>query len=222
MIRLKRNQLREIDRRAIEDYHIPGIVLMENAARSFVELLSTHVDPRDLSVTIVCGGGNNGGDGFAIARHLHNRGSHVDLVLATHAEFRGDALTNRKIAEAMGIESTCVEGAEDVINKHAVDLLIDAVFGTGLSRPVDSDMGILFAIMNECGLPVIAVDVPSGLDCDTGEPLGACVRATRTITFVAEKIGFANPASKQYTGEVVVGDIGCPRELIEAVAKQKL
>jgi NAD(P)H-hydrate epimerase len=77
----------------------------------------------------------------------------------------------------------------------------------------------LVEIMNESGLPIVAIDVPSGLDCDSGESPGACVRATQTVSFLAEKVGFANPASKQYTGEVTVGDIGCPRELIEEVAK---
>jgi NAD(P)H-hydrate epimerase len=84
---------------------------------------------------------------------------------------------------------------------------------------VQGDIAIVLQMINECGMPVLAIDVPSGMDCDTGEPLGVCVRATKTVTFVAEKAGFANPDSKQYTGEVIVGDIGCPRELIEEVTR---
>lgn len=108
--------------------------------------------------------------------------------------------------------------AEDVVNANAVDLIIDALFGTGLVAAPKPDHRRLIELINECGLPVLSVDLPSGMDCDTGEPLGACVKATRTVTFVAEKAGFANPASKQYTGEITIGDIGCPRELIERVA----
>jgi NAD(P)H-hydrate epimerase len=119
----------------------------------------------------------------------------------------------------MGIENVDFHDSEDVVNAHAVDIVIDALFGTGLSRQPDADMTKLIEVMNRSGLPIVAIDLPSGLDCDSGEALGACIRATRTVTFVAEKVGFANPASKQYTGEITVGDIGCPRELIEEVAK---
>jgi len=97
------------------------------------------------------------------------------------------------------------------------DLLIDALFGTGLTKPPRDPRLIERMIHHET--PILAVDLPSGMDCDTGEPLGpACVRATRTVTFVAEKIGFANPNARQYLGEVTVADIGCPRDLIDAVA----
>jgi NAD(P)H-hydrate epimerase len=220
MIRLTRAQVREIDKLAIERYHIPGIVLMENAARAVTDVIASVVTLADASVAIVCGGGNNGGDGLAVARHLHNRGAHVDLVLAAApAKLRGEALVNWQIVAAMGIENVDFHDSEDIVNPHAVDVVVDGLFGTGLSRAPDSDMTKLVEIMNESGLPIVAIDVPSGLDCDSGEPPGACVRATQTVSFVAEKIGFANPASKQYTGEVTVGDIGCPRELIEEVAK---
>ncbi len=95
---------------------------------------------------------------------------------------------------------------------------MDAVFGTGLDRPPREPFAAVAEAVDEVGLPVLAVDVPSGLDCDTGEPLGACMAASRTVTFVAEKVGFANPSAAQYLGRVTVGDIGCPRELVDAVA----
>jgi NAD(P)H-hydrate epimerase len=96
-------------------------------------------------------------------------------------------------------------------------LIIDAIFGTGLDRPPTGDAARAIEEINRSGVKVLAIDVPSGLDCDTGEPLGPCVRANRTVTFVAEKFGFAQPQAKEFTGEVIVADIGCPRELIEMI-----
>jgi NAD(P)H-hydrate epimerase len=208
-IRLTRAQVREVDRLAIEEFHIPGIVLMENAARSVVDV-AVQMAPQNGDVVIICGGGNNGGDGFAVARHLHNRGLGVRIV-STAGDLKGDALINFRIAEMMGIP----------IDRfwHDSELIIDALFGTGLTRPPHEDAAAVIGQMNQAGVPILAIDLPSGLDCDTGEPLGACVRATRTVTFVAEKSGFANPASRIYTGEVIVGDIGCPREFIERVRR---
>jgi NAD(P)H-hydrate epimerase len=217
-IRLTRAQVREIDRRAIEEYHIPGVVLMENAARAVVDAAAEMMHGIDRpAVLVICGGGNNGGDGLAVARHLHNRGWRVELSLAASAEsYRGEALTNWQIVQAMGLPITSIEDAGSVL-KARMNLLVDALFGTGLSAPPRDYRAIEIMVGHD--VPVLAVDIPSGLDCDTGVPLGpACVRATRTVTFVAEKAGFANPMSRQYLGDVTVGDIGCPRELIEAVA----
>jgi NAD(P)H-hydrate epimerase len=215
MIRLTREQVREIDRRSIEEYHIPGIVLMENAAWHAAHC-ARWILPRDKrsTILIICGGGNNGGDGLAVARLLHNLGKTVRVVLANPVErYTGDALTNLRIVQAMNLpiwpagqdQSPAVEGE--------FDLVVDALFGTGLTTAPRDTRWIDY--MNSQPAPVLAIDVPSGLDCDTGYPLGACVRAKRTITFVAEKKGFANPESAQYTGRIEVGDIGCPRELIE-------
>ena len=218
-IRLTRAQVREIDRRATEEYHIPGIVLMENAARAVtdaaVEMLGGVLDAK---VLIVCGGGNNGGDGLAVARHLHNRGVRVSIALATDTPLRGDAETNLRIVQAMRIPSTTIADADAALARGEADLVIDALFGTGLSAaPRDTQP---LDVMNSHGVPVLSIDLPSGLDCDTGQPLtAACVRAARTVTFVAEKVGFANPLARQYLGRVTVGDIGCPRALIESVAR---
>lgn len=212
MLRLTRAQVREVDRRAIDDYHIPGIVLMENAARSLLASAWEMLERRAQPVVIVCGGGNNGGDGLAVARHLHNRGCLVEIALATDPmKFTGDALTSWRIVQAMHLP---------IGWRSKPALLIDALFGTGLSTAPRTEAISIIRRMNGEGVPILAVDVPSGLDSDTGIPVGEhCVRATRTVTFVAEKAGFANPESRQYTGEVIVGDIGCPRELIEEVAR---
>jgi NAD(P)H-hydrate epimerase len=221
-LRLTRAQVREIDRRAIEQYHVPGIVLMENAARAVTDAaLDMLRGVKVPSVQIVCGGGNNGGDGLAVARHLHNRGVVVDIAVAVNPKtYTGDAAVNFEIVRAMGIPSSSVEDGDIPLASSRVDLIVDALFGTGLQSPPRATWQI--EMMASSGAPVLAVDLPSGLDCDTGEPLGpACVRATRTVTFVAEKAGFANPAAKPYVGDVIVGDIGCPRELIEQVARGK-
>jgi NAD(P)H-hydrate epimerase len=217
--RLTRAQVREIDRRSVEEFHIPGVVLMENAARAVtavaLEMLGGVEDP---SVLIICGGGNNGGDGLVVARHLHNHRVDVEIAFASNAgNYRDEAAVNLEIVQAMGLPTTSIYDADIPLAGGVVDLIVDALFGTGLQTPPREPVWI--DLMNEYHVPVLAVDIPSGLDCDTGEPLGpSCVRATRTVTFVAEKVGFANPNSRQYLGHATVGDIGCPRELIEAVA----
>jgi NAD(P)H-hydrate epimerase len=223
IVRLTRRQVREVDRRAIEVYGVPGIVLMENAARGAVEvaweMLGSNVR-RGRNVVIVCGSGNNGGDGLAVARHLHNRGVQILVVLAAD-EFKGDAATNWEIVREMDISRCDLSHAAGVFDPRAVDLIVDALFGTGLTRAVKGDLSQLIDQMNASEIPILAIDLPSGLDCDTGEPLGPdCVRATRTVTFVAEKAGFANPVSRQYTGDVVIADIGCPKEIIDAVLRE--
>jgi NAD(P)H-hydrate epimerase len=218
IIRLTRQQVREVDRRAIEIYGVPGIVLMENAARGAVEVAWEMLERRAENVTIVCGGGNNGGDGLAIARHLHNRGVNVQLLLAVDPEkYAGDAAINWRIVRAMGIEVGGVDQAAELLSPFASSLIIDALFGTGLTEAPRGDSQGVIERMNGSEVPILAVDLPSGLDCDSGEPLGACVRATKTVTFVAEKVGFANPESRRYTGDIAVADIGCPRELIDEV-----
>ena len=217
MLRLTREQVRRVDQLAIERFAIPGIVLMENAA-----LAGTHCAVDMLcgasgkSVLILCGGGNNGGDGLAMARHLHNQGAAVQIACFGNPEqYQGDALINWRIIQAMNLP---VEGATvELVQSHRWDLLVDAVFGTGLTQVPRDPFPQLAEAINRSGRPVLAVDNPSGLDADKGVPAGACIVAKRTITFVAEKVGFANPESRKYTGIVTVGGIGCPKELIRQV-----
>jgi NAD(P)H-hydrate epimerase len=217
-LRLTRAQVREIDRLSIERYHIPGVVLMENAARAVTDAASNMLlGVKEASVLIVCGGGNNGGDGFAVARHLHNRGVDIEVALAHAGGYRDEAAANLRIIQEMDLPRIPIADAGRSLDA-GIDLIIDALFGTGLETPPRDPRWIQW--MNNAGVPILAVDIPSGLDCDTGEPLGpACVRATRTVTFVAEKAGFSNPNARQYLGEVTVGDIGCPRELIDSIAR---
>ncbi|MGE5612073.1 MAG: NAD(P)H-hydrate epimerase [Bacillota bacterium] len=221
MIRLNRQQVREIDRRSIEDYHIPGIVLMENASRAVADVAEAMLRQTNGHLAMVlCGGGNNGGDGLAAARHLHNRQFQVMIALCTDpTTYKGDALINWQIAQTMGLPH--LAATPQTIEQTPADLLIDAVFGTGLSRPPRPPFDSLVQAVTKKNRPVLAVDLPSGLDCDTGQPLGPCIRAEQTVTFVAEKLGFANPSSLPYTGPITVGDIGCPRELIEMVLQSQ-
>ncbi len=214
---LTRNQVREIDRRAIEQYGIPGIVLMENAAlqaeKIAIDMLGSGSGKH---VLILCGGGNNGGDGLAIARHLHNH--HMDVTLALTIDpsrYAGDALINWRIIQAMNIPAQ--PATPQLLRNLDWDLIVDAVFGTGLAQAPRDPFPALAAAVNSSRRPVLAIDIPSGLDCDTGVPPGARIIATRTVTFVAPRVGFTNPAAAQYLGEVFVGDIGCPIELIDAV-----
>lgn len=219
MTHLTRAQVREIDRLAIEKYKIPGIVLMENAARAAVEVACDMLDGNCVGqIIVLCGGGNNGGDGLAVARHLHNLGGDIFIALTTNpSKLKGDAKINWDIIEAMKIK-TFPADPERIVTSRAV-LMIDAVFGTGLSDSPREPFPELVAAVNKSGVQVLAIDLPSGMDCDTGEALGACIEARRTITFVAEKAGFVNPNAAKYTGQVTVGSIGCPIELIDEVMR---
>ena len=127
---------------------------------------------------------------------------------------------NWQIVSAMKITQS--PAMAELIAQHPSDLVIDALFGTGLTSAPRAESLALIQAINKQSAPVLAVDVPSGLDCDKGEPMGSCVRAARTVTFVAEKIGFAKPRAKHFIGDVTVADIGCPRELVEEVAQKTL
>jgi NAD(P)H-hydrate epimerase len=215
---LTRTEVRELDRRAIQDYGVPGIVLMENAGRGAAEVLvSLGIGGR---VIVCCGKGNNGGDGFVIARHLDIRKLDVRVVYFGRTdELQGDAKTNYDIVARSHIPLSVVDGPAfqaDLFRKglSKADWVVDALFGTGLTGPVRPPYDQIIQAINASGRRVLAVDVPSGLDCNTGEPLGATVRATHTVTFVALKRGFHNPQSREWTGQVHVVGIGAPRVLV--------
>jgi NAD(P)H-hydrate epimerase len=211
-----RAQSRLIDRRAQEEFGVPGIVLMENAGRGCVEVLLRIARPR--SVVVCCGKGNNGGDGFVIARHLDNAGVPVRVLLFAHGdELRGDAAINYEIVRRSSIPLTpCVPPDLDVVRGELADAdwVVDALFGTGLSGAIGPPLDAVVEAINNSGRQVLAVDIPSGLDCDTGLPLGPTVRTAHTATFVGMKEGFAEPRSVEWTGEVHVVDIGAPREVL--------
>jgi NAD(P)H-hydrate epimerase len=220
MIRLTREQVREIDRRAIEQYGIPGVVLMENASRAAADVAIEMLDGDCVGeILIVCGGGNNGGDGLAIARHLHNCGADVVVALAVDPDtYKGDALINWRIVTEMKLPTLTATPA--IIERSEPLLVIDAIFGTGLQDPPRESACTLIAAINRSQSSVLSIDVPSGLDCDTGQPLGECVIADRTVTFVAEKVGFVTHEARRHLGHVTVAGIGCPLELIIEVLSE--
>jgi NAD(P)H-hydrate epimerase len=221
MTSLTRAQVREVDRRATEEFGVPGIVLMENAGRGAAELLlSLGVKG---PVTICCGKGNNGGDGFVIARHLDNRGISVDVLLfARPQQLSGDAAVNCRIIERARVPLMVEPDTAAVTKKLAeAQWIVDALFGTGLTGAVRPPLDGVIAAINSSGKPVLAVDIPSGLDCDTGQPLGATVRATHTATFVAPKVGFGLAAANEWLGQVHVIDIGAPRAVLPRQAPIK-
>jgi NAD(P)H-hydrate epimerase len=219
MFPLTRKQVREVDRLSIEKYKIPGIVLMENAARGAIEVAIDMLPaPTNQKILILCGGGNNGGDGLAIARHLHNHGHQILVGLCTDpTKYQGDALINWRIIEAMNLPRLSWESA--FVQFPSPNLIIDAIFGTGLTEAPRPPFREIVARVELTGRPILSIDIPSGLDCDTGQPLGPCIRANRTVTFVAQKVGFEKPGAKELTGTVTVADIGCPREAIDEAIK---
>ncbi len=213
---------RELDRRAVEEYAMDSIVLMENAAFG----LCTHVldmlcDVTDPSVVICAGPGNNGGDGFALARHLHNHQIPTRVVRTIDADgYAGDAGKNLRIIERMGIETMGLDAFLETPSHPNVPLIVDALFGTGLGRAIEGRVGELVTWINttksRVGSRVLAVDTPSGLDAQSGQPLGSfVVRADRTVTFAGLKPGMARMEALEFLGEVHVAPIGVPLELLE-------
>lgn len=215
---MTREEVRNVDRRAIEEFGMPGVVLMENAGRGAAELL-IRLGIRG-PVVICAGAGNNGGDGFVIARHLENRGEQVHLLLFSDPDnLRGDAAINYNILKAAGTPRTVLGQSFDVneLDRELAraDWIVDALLGTGTSGEIRDPFATLIDHINNAGKKVLAVDLPSGLDCDSGEPLGHCVRADHTATFVARKKGFDSALSPALTGTVHVIDIGVPRVMLE-------
>lgn len=221
--RLSREAVRNVDRRTIEEFGLPGIALMENAGRGVFDLLvSLKVKG---PVKICAGKGNNGGDGFVIARHLDNVSIPVQIyLLADPEQLRGDAAINYQVAARMGIEIHCDPDLDHPEKFREfledADWIVDALLGTGVQGTIRPPFTTAIQIMNQAPENKLAVDLPSGLDCDTGMPLGDCIVAIQTATFVAEKKGFAQPKSKQYTGTVSVLDIGAPRQVVTELLKK--
>lgn len=212
--------VRMVDQSAMHDFAVPGVILMENAGRNAAEILMK----RNMNgpVLIACGKGNNGGDGFVIARHLDNRKIPVQVFLTCSPdELKGDALINFEIIRKSSLPIQLLENEEDM-NQFRSSLeksewIVDALLGTGVSGEIRGIYRKLIELINQGGLHVMAVDIPSGLDGDTGEILGVAVKAEFTVTFVARKTGFDNPASKEITGDVHVADIGVPRIVLENI-----
>ncbi|MFN7021377.1 MAG: NAD(P)H-hydrate epimerase [Phycisphaerales bacterium] len=225
-------QAREVDRLCVEEFGIPSIVLMENAALGVASVardLIAGVD--DPCVLIFCGSGNNGGDGLAAARHLANDGIAVSIVLSASPErSRGDAKTNLEIARRMGLPIQCAEGrvGEAVRLARAElgdpDLVIDALLGTGIDRAAGGEMGDLIRAVNafrDEEVPVLSVDVPSGMDAETGlpPPGGVAVTADVTVALMGLKTGYLTLAAQPFLGDCLVAGIGAPRALVARLGR---
>jgi NAD(P)H-hydrate epimerase len=214
---LTRQQVRELDRRAIDELGVPGIVLMENAGRGVAETICQLglAGP----VAICCGKGNNAGDGLVIARHLENRGYRVHLLLwAKPEELPPDAATNYRIVRAAGIPLEVLGSSDSLAPLKAAmasaGTLVDALLGTGATGEPRPPLDAVIDLMNHSGRPIVAVDLPSGLDCDTGRAAVHTIRAAHTCTFVAPKPGLLTPSAAAYVGQLHVIDIGAPRRLV--------
>ncbi|UCC68854.1 MAG: NAD(P)H-hydrate dehydratase [Armatimonadota bacterium] len=210
-------QMRELDRKAIEERGIPGLTLMENAGRAVAESAArmAHGGP-DRPIVIICGRGNNGGDGFVAARHLAQMERRIQVFLAApRAQLSGDAEANLHLLDEAGLPVTEVATAEPVARACArAALVVDALLGTGLSGNVRGLAAELIEAVNQGGPPVLAVDVPSGLDADWGKPLGIAVRAAETVTMGLPKLGLFLHPGMDYAGRVTVADIGFPSDII--------
>jgi len=211
-------KMRELDRRAIEEFGVPGAVLMENAGRGTVDHLERRFGPLAPGpVLVMAGKGNNGGDGFVIARHLANRGWQVQIVaLAERKDYSGDAAVNLEILLRTGCKVRFVDSqaplADTLKAVGEVALLVDALLGTGLSSNVRGVYSQAIDWINESRLPVVAVDIPSGVDATSGQVFGKGVRADLTVTFARVKVGQVIQSGADLVGELALIDIGIPGE----------
>jgi NAD(P)H-hydrate epimerase len=216
-------QMREADRNTIEDIGIPSLVLMENAGRQVVAAIEAAFESRlDGRVAVLCGRGNNGGDGFVVARTLIQRGIDVGVfVMGAVADVRGDARINLDILGRLGV--TVVEiGDEQTWELHFSEisqctLIVDAIFGTGLKSALGGMMETVVADVNASGIPIVSIDLPSGLSADTPHLIGDCIDATMTVTLAAPKLPLVLPPAEAHAGDVVIADIGIPMDVLEGL-----
>ena len=220
---LNTEQMQRCDRAAIEEHGIPELVLMENAGTQVVESMDEYFgDDAPELVAVLCGKGNNGGDGLVIARHLHNQGRAVRVYLfATADELQGSTAENLRMAAAAGVDIVEILGAEAWQSHRdelaGFDCIVDALFGTGITGALRGHFGDVVAAVNANGAAVVAVDLPSGLSADSGDVVGPAVQADLTVTFAAPKWCHVFPPASEHCGELGVVDISIPQEEIDAI-----
>jgi NAD(P)H-hydrate epimerase len=216
---LTAEQMKNVDRRASERFGIPSILLMENAALAVVDAIFEHYASCERA-SIFCGTGSNGGDGLAVARHLENRGVVPAVFIAgDRRKYTGDAEKNLTICERLAIPIYEISDSDslDSAMVHAADadVIVDALFGTGLNRAPEGIYADVIRSMNELTLPIVAVDVPSGANASSAEPFEPCVQAAVTVTFAAPKICHVFEPAAVFCGEVIVADISIPDAAIQ-------
>ena len=216
-------QMREADRYTTEDLGIPSLVLMENAGRQVVAAMEAAYEARlDGRVAVLCGRGNNGGDGFVVARTLLQRGVDAAVFLiGSVAEVRGDARLNLDILGRLGATVVEIED-EQTWELHFSEisqcsLIVDAVFGTGLRAPLGGMMETVVADVNASGIPIVAIDLPSGLSADSPHLIGDCMDASMTVTLAAPKLPLVLPPGETHAGDVVIADIGIPLDVLDGL-----
>lgn len=211
-------QMRDLDSSAIHDFGIPGIVLMENAGRKTADLvIKRYGNPAGKRIVIFAGPGNNGGDGFVVARHLYqNRANVVIYLLVSPDKITGDAKINLDIVRKLSVKVHTILDSESVglVDLSSTFFVVDGLFGTGLKREVSGHFAEVIDIINENNLPVAALDIPSGLDSDNGTPLGAYIDADITYTYGLAKSGQFTFPGKDLCGTLEVIDIGIPPEVV--------
>jgi len=213
-------QMRQLDQQTIEEIGVPSIVLMENAGRTTYQILRQEFPDLDGPVVVLAGRGNNGGDGFVVARYLANAGFEVMvLLLAEKSQIGGDARINLGILDQLTVPVREIITEEDLLDQipllEDASLLVDAIFGTGLSSEVKGLYRTAISILNDTPAPVLAIDIPSGLSADTGHPLGVAVLADVTVTYGWPKIGQIFPPGRDLVGRLWQVDISIPPNLAE-------
>lgn len=218
---LTSRQMKEIDKKAIQELGLLGPILMENAGlQIYRKILEKFPHPGNEKIVIIAGKGNNGGDGFVVARHLFNQGADPEvLLLAAKAELKGDAAVNLNIAEKIGIKTHEVRSQKDLnLWKGKIllaSLLVDAIFGTGLTKPAEGLYARVIELINTSKAYKVAVDIPSGLSSDTFQIIGPCVKTDLTVTLAAPKIAHVFPPAEECIGELEVADISVPSFLFD-------
>jgi hydroxyethylthiazole kinase-like uncharacterized protein yjeF len=216
-------EMRNIDYQTINEIGIPGIVLMENAGIGVVHAIEKNFPtPEFKKVSIFVGKGNNGGDGLVVARYLMSMGYSVNTYLLSEQEkFSGDALTNLKIMEKLQLSMEFIL-SEEQLDKHKdviaqSDIIVDAIFGTGLSGAVRGFAGNVIEFLNSTNIPIVAIDLPSGLDADCGKVDGICIHADLTVTMALPKRGLLLFPGAKFVGKLEVADIGIPDRVIQGI-----
>ena len=218
---LNTQQMREADRQTIDDVGIPSVVLMENAGRQAVAAMEAAFDSLSSSkVAVLCGRGNNGGDGFVVARTLAQRGIEaVVYLLGSVGEVRGDARTNLEILGRVGLTVVEITNAQEwelhFSEVSECDLIVDAIVGTGFHGPLTGLLETVVADVNGLGVPVVAIDLPTGLSADSHEVDGEAIEATMTVTLAAPKLPLILPPADAYAGDLVIADIGIPSPVLD-------
>jgi len=218
---LDASQMREADRVTIRELGLPGMVLMEAAAGAVTEVVADRFAETQ-RVLVACGPGNNGGDGLAVARQLRCRGFAVDVALLVgEPELRGDAAAQLQLARKFGVTiHRCGSRPSRLADLlPGASVIVDALFGTGLDRPLEGRWAKVVGVLNGAGVPIVAVDIPSGLQGSSGEVVGEAVEAAVTVTFAAPKVAHVLPPACWRCGEVAVADIGIPPWVVQGQAK---